>query len=83
MRYIDELYGSPIGTESPRGLRQLISRLDALLPGMRLKDRLYDLNHPTHQNIAQVLADDGSSATFEFFYLRTSLNSQVTLMRVF
>ncbi|KZT02534.1 uncharacterized protein LAESUDRAFT_738637 [Laetiporus sulphureus 93-53] len=55
----DELYGPPVGTESPRGISGLISRLDAMLPGMRLKERLYALEALTHQRIADMLAIDG------------------------
>jgi hypothetical protein len=56
---LDELYGPPIGTESPRGVKSLIDRLASLMPGIRLKERLSNLNHPTHQNITDFLAENG------------------------
>jgi hypothetical protein len=59
----DELYGPLIGTESPGDINRLIARLDSLLPGIRLKARLLELNCPTHQEIANILADNGSSSS--------------------
>lgn len=59
MWHIDELYGSPIGTESPCGINPLIERLDYLFPGTRLKDRLLVLDDLSHQGIADFLASHG------------------------
>jgi hypothetical protein len=56
---IDQLYGPPIGTESPRGIKSLILRLEGLLPGIRLADRLNALKQPSHQTIADFLAENG------------------------
>ncbi|KAI3605653.1 hypothetical protein WG66_011992 [Moniliophthora roreri] len=36
----DALYGQPIGTETPRGYKLLLDRLDVMMPGIRLKERL-------------------------------------------
>ncbi|KAF9818789.1 hypothetical protein IEO21_02569 [Rhodonia placenta] len=55
----DELYGPPIGTETPRGINTLVARLDVLLPGIRLKERLYALEVLNHQRVADILAIDG------------------------
>jgi hypothetical protein len=59
IRGIDELYGSPIGTESPRGIKPLIDRLDYLFPGTRLKDRLLMSEDLSHQGIIDFLAIHG------------------------
>lgn len=56
---LDELYGPPIGTETPRGINTLVARLDVLLPGIRLKERLYALEVLNHQRVADILAIDG------------------------
>lgn len=56
---VDDLYGPPIGTESPRGINNLIHRLDRLLPGIRLKEKLNALDATSHQRIADILALDG------------------------
>ncbi|KAJ7628450.1 hypothetical protein FB45DRAFT_867514 [Roridomyces roridus] len=68
----DELYGPPIGTESPRGLKPLIQHLDALMPGIRLKERLTKLPEPSHQAIADFLGDNGLLNTRVMGILRTS-----------
>ncbi|KAF8650024.1 hypothetical protein AX16_005462 [Volvariella volvacea WC 439] len=68
----DELYGPPVGTESPRGLQSLISRLDSLLPGIRLKDRLCALDPLTHQSIADYLGSNGHLNENVLSILRTS-----------
>ncbi|KAF8896639.1 hypothetical protein BD779DRAFT_1433731, partial [Infundibulicybe gibba] len=47
------------GTESPRGIQLFISRLDALLPGIRLRERLLDFHALTHQDIADFLGANG------------------------
>jgi hypothetical protein len=60
---IDELYGLPIGTESPRGITPLIDRLDRLFPGTRLKDRLSALEDLSHQGIVDFLASNGAYAS--------------------
>ena len=56
---VDELYGPPVGAETPRSLGVLTARLDVLLPGIRLKERLKVLGARSHQQIADVLALDG------------------------
>ena len=58
MSRLDELYGTAVGTETPRGLQSLISRLDNLLPGIRLKDKLSGAAN--HQDIADVLCANGT-----------------------
>ncbi|CCM06606.1 uncharacterized protein FIBRA_08885 [Fibroporia radiculosa] len=68
----DELYGYPVGTETPRGIKSLVARLDVLLPGIRLKERLYALDIITHQRIAEVLAVDGHLNARILEMLRTS-----------
>lgn len=55
----DELYGPPVGTETPHSLDVLTARFDALLPGIRLKERLRGLGACSHQHIADILAIDG------------------------
>jgi len=64
---VGELYGSPIGTESPRGIKPLIDRLDHLFPGSRLKDRLLRLEDLSHQGIADFLASNGVYACMSFY----------------
>jgi hypothetical protein len=65
IRGIDELYGSPIGTESPRGIKPLIDRLDYIFPGTRLKDRLLMLEDLSHQGIVDFLTSNGTyTSTF-------------------
>ncbi|KAL0576087.1 hypothetical protein V5O48_005886 [Marasmius crinis-equi] len=41
----DALYGNPIGTESPRGYKILLDKLDAMMPGIRLRERLSDITY--------------------------------------
>ena len=53
------MYGPPIGTESPRGLKPFIQRLDAMMPGIRLKERLCKLADLSHQAIADFLGENG------------------------
>jgi hypothetical protein len=60
---LDELYGPHIGTESPDDITRLISRLDSLLRGIRLEERLLNLKNPTHQTIANLLAQSGSRSS--------------------
>ncbi|TFY54163.1 hypothetical protein EVJ58_g9020 [Rhodofomes roseus] len=55
----DELYGPPVGAETPRSMNALTTRLDTLLPGIRLKERLQALKADSHQHIANILAVDG------------------------
>lgn len=57
----DELYGPAVGTETPRGVKNLIDRLDAVLPGIRLRDRLLALDNPSHQCIVDFLGKNGKS----------------------
>ncbi|KAJ7765843.1 hypothetical protein DFH07DRAFT_810015 [Mycena maculata] len=68
----DELYGPPIGTESPRGLKPLLQHLDALMPGIRLQDRLSKLPNLDHQAIADFLGDNGLLNVAVMTILRTS-----------
>ncbi|KAH9948596.1 hypothetical protein B0H21DRAFT_230902 [Amylocystis lapponica] len=68
----DELYGPPVGTESPRGVDVLVTRLDELLPGTRLRDRLYALGVLSHQHIADFLARDGHLSARVLNMLRMS-----------
>ncbi|KAJ7239395.1 hypothetical protein B0H12DRAFT_1189995 [Mycena haematopus] len=68
----DELYGPPIGTESPRGLKPLIERLDSLMPGIRLRERLSKLPDLSHQAITDFLGDNGLLNIRVLTFLRTS-----------
>ncbi|KAJ7732141.1 hypothetical protein B0H16DRAFT_180720 [Mycena metata] len=68
----DELYGPPIGTESPRGLKPLVERLDAMMPGIRLQDRLTKLPELSHQTIADFLGENGLLNVRVLTLLRTS-----------
>ncbi|KAI0703829.1 hypothetical protein BC835DRAFT_1480366 [Cytidiella melzeri] len=68
----DELYGLPIGTESPRGISALVSRLVTVLPGIRLEDKLLASGAETHQRIADTLASHGYMNTRVLNILRTS-----------
>ena len=56
---LDELYGHPVGTESPIGISVLIYRLSSILPGIRLSEKLLAAGAKSHQQIADVLALDG------------------------
>jgi hypothetical protein len=56
---IDALYGPPVGAESPGSISTLIERLDASMPGIRLKERLSALNLTCHQDIADFLGQHG------------------------
>jgi hypothetical protein len=62
--YADQLYGPPIGSETPRGLKQLVHVLDQILPGVGVKKRFYVLDSLTHQKIANILGNNGRSAKF-------------------
>ncbi|KAF7965926.1 hypothetical protein HWV62_14438 [Athelia sp. TMB] len=68
----DELYGPRLGTETPGGLRQLIDTLDRILPGTRVKNRFSTLENLTHQDIADVLGDNGYLTASVLNALRTS-----------
>ncbi|KAK7055930.1 hypothetical protein R3P38DRAFT_2682467 [Favolaschia claudopus] len=68
----DELYGPPIGTESPRGLKPLIKHIDSLMPGIRLQQRLSNLPDLSHQAIADFLGDHGLLNVRILAFLRTS-----------
>lgn len=57
---LDELYGPPVGTESPRGLKPLIDRFDSLMPGIRLRERLSKLPNLSHQAITDFLGENGA-----------------------
>ncbi|KAL1744625.1 hypothetical protein HDZ31DRAFT_38200 [Schizophyllum fasciatum] len=57
---------------SPRGVANLVDRLSSLLPGIRLKERLYALSNLGHQTIADFLADNGLLNAAILSILRTS-----------
>lgn len=60
-----ELYGAPVGTESPRGLKALLNKLDKMAPGIRLKERLTGLYG--HQEVVDIMCAEGL-----FFPLETA-----------
>ncbi|KAI0791197.1 hypothetical protein C8Q75DRAFT_732327 [Abortiporus biennis] len=66
------LYGPQIGTETPRGIKAFIERLDSVLPGIRLKEKLYTLDALSHQRIVDTLAMDGKLNTRVLNLLRMS-----------
>ncbi|CAK5273845.1 unnamed protein product [Mycena citricolor] len=68
----DELYGPPIGTESPRGLMPFIKSLDEMMPGIRLQERLLRLPNLSHQAVTDFLADNGLLNVRVLSVLRTS-----------
>ncbi|KAF7311901.1 hypothetical protein MIND_00201400 [Mycena indigotica] len=68
----DELYGPPIGTESPRGIKPFIERLDAMIPGIRLQARLSKLPDLSHQAIADYLGEHGLLSSRILTAFRTS-----------
>ncbi|KAJ7465160.1 hypothetical protein FB451DRAFT_1370059 [Mycena latifolia] len=68
----DQLYGPPIGTESPRGIKRLIQLLDSLMPGIRLQERLLKLPDLSHQGIADFLGENGFLNVRVLTILRTS-----------
>ncbi|KAH0585621.1 hypothetical protein H2248_008846 [Termitomyces sp. 'cryptogamus'] len=55
----ERLFGPPIGTESDRDIRAFIEVLDDVLPGIRLKDRLFELPIISHQSIIDFLGTNG------------------------
>lgn len=56
---VDELYGPRVGSETPRGLSHLVTSLDQLLPGIGVRNRFRVLQDLTHQEIADVLGNNG------------------------
>ncbi|KAJ7052014.1 hypothetical protein C8F01DRAFT_1066440 [Mycena amicta] len=68
----DELYGPPIGTESPRGIKPFVERLDAMMPGIRLQERLVKLSDLSHQTITDYLGQHGLLSPRVLAILRTS-----------
>ncbi|KAJ7315335.1 hypothetical protein DFH08DRAFT_715623 [Mycena albidolilacea] len=68
----DELYGPPVGTESPRGLKPLIDRFDSLMPGISLRERLSKLPDLSHQAITDFLGENGLLNVRVLTFLRTS-----------
>lgn len=59
MHLLDDLYGYPIGTETPESLSHLLNDLNRELPGIFLTHRLSDLENVTHQRIVDLLGADG------------------------
>ncbi|KAG6918415.1 hypothetical protein DXG01_014594 [Tephrocybe rancida] len=57
--HAERLFGPPIGTESPRDIHAFIKRLDGMLPGIRLKERLSQLSIVSHQSIIDFLGTNG------------------------
>ena len=45
--------------ERPLALATIVSRLNYLLPGIRIKEKLLSLDTLSHQSIADVLGSDG------------------------
>ncbi|KAG6871464.1 hypothetical protein C0993_003258, partial [Termitomyces sp. T159_Od127] len=58
-RYPERLFGPPIGTESNRDIHAFIKTLDSMLPGIRLKERLFRLPVISHQSIIDFLGTNG------------------------
>ena len=56
---IEEVHGTAVGTETPRGMAKLVSRLDSLLPGIRLSDVLSAA--VSHQDLVDILCANGQS----------------------
>lgn len=56
----EELYGPSAGPESPGSLSLLFSRLEGLLPGVRIRDQL-NVPGVTHQDIVNLLGLKGKS----------------------
>ncbi|GLB44753.1 putative MINDY deubiquitinase [Lyophyllum shimeji] len=75
----DRLYGHPIGTESPRGIHSLIERLDRILPGIRLKERLSQQSRLSHQSIVDFLGNNGYLNARVLSVFRTSEVHWITL----
>jgi hypothetical protein len=61
MRYTDELYGPHLGSETPRGIKQLVHVLDQMLPGIGVKKRFCIIDRLTYQKIVDVLGNNGQS----------------------
>lgn len=59
--HIDELYGPPVGSETPTGMKRLVSCLDSILPGIRLQERILALPKLNHQTIATYLGQCGEA----------------------
>ncbi|KAG6817233.1 hypothetical protein H0H87_011290 [Tephrocybe sp. NHM501043] len=55
----ERLFGPAIGTESPCDIHAFIDRLDDMLPGIRLKERLSQLSVISHQSIIDFLGANG------------------------
>ncbi|KAJ7111202.1 hypothetical protein C8R43DRAFT_1041770 [Mycena crocata] len=75
----DELYGPPIGTESPRGLKPFLQRLDDLMPGIRLQERLSKLPDLSHQVVTDFLGEHGLLNVRVITVLRTSEIYRLTM----
>lgn len=58
-RYPERLFGLPIGTESNRDIHAFIKVLDSMLPGIRLKERLFGMPVISHQAIIDFLGTNG------------------------
>jgi hypothetical protein len=56
---LDALYGPPIGPETPGGITALIERLESLMPGIRIRERLIALGEKSHQSIVEFLGTHG------------------------
>ncbi|KAJ8523104.1 hypothetical protein ONZ45_g388 [Pleurotus djamor] len=72
----DSLHGPILGSETPRGIKSLIERLNTLLPGTRLKERLCDLSELSHQSIVDFLGRNGllNPRVLDVFPLENGLN---------
>ncbi|KAH0585620.1 hypothetical protein H2248_008846 [Termitomyces sp. 'cryptogamus'] len=75
----ERLFGPPIGTESDRDIRAFIEVLDDVLPGIRLKDRLFELPIISHQSIIDFLGTNGYLSSRILATFRSSEVRWITL----
>ncbi|KAF8521603.1 hypothetical protein BU17DRAFT_87837 [Hysterangium stoloniferum] len=79
LRLDNELYGHPIGAETPRAISRLLSDLSHELPGILLKSRLSRFQNITHQVIVDILGLDGYLARHILGYFRRSSIERLNL----
>ncbi|KAG6861623.1 hypothetical protein C0995_014062 [Termitomyces sp. Mi166 len=75
----ERLFGLPIGTESDRDIHAFIEILDNMIPGIRLKERLFQLSIISHQSIIDFLGTNGYLSSRILATFRSSEVRWITL----
>lgn len=72
-----ELYGHPIGEETPRSLARLLAALNRELPGISLSNRLSVLGRVSHQCIIDLLGTGGEYIPVAAYMIHSFIHSHL------